>query len=72
MDDLTDRYREKYGVKKKSADREKSIVEGVRSMLGRMSVHEVDGMAVQERYIELDRVVRRGHTSYRECVLYVS
>ena len=37
MDDLIDRYWEQYGVKKKSADREKSIVEGIRSMLGRCS-----------------------------------
>jgi hypothetical protein len=47
MDDLIDRYWVHYGVKKKSADREKSIVEGIRTALGRMFVREVDGMAVR-------------------------
>lgn len=56
MDDLLDLYWEKYGVKKKSADREKSIVEGIRSALGKMFVREVDGMAVQEWYDNLTDV----------------
>jgi integrase len=56
MNDLIDRYWEQYGIKKKSADREKSIVEGIRSQLGRMFVREVDGMAVQEWYDDLTDV----------------
>jgi integrase len=56
MNDLIDRYWTHYGVKKKSADREKSIVEGIRSELGRMFVREVDGMAVQEWYDNLTDV----------------
>lgn len=56
MDDLIDKYWTQYGVKKKSADREKSIVEGIRSVLGRMFVREVDGMAVQEWYDNLTDV----------------
>jgi len=56
MDDLIDRYWDQYGLKKKSADREKSIVEGIRSALGRLFVREVDGMAVQEWYDNLTDV----------------
>ena len=40
-------------AKKKSANREKSIVAGIRSELGRMFAREVDGMAVQEWYDNL-------------------
>lgn len=53
VDDLIDLYWKQYGIKKKSADREKSIVEGIRTQLGRMFVREVDGMAVQEWYDNL-------------------
>ncbi len=56
MDDLIDKYWTQYGQKKKSADREKSIVEGIRSELGRMFVREVDGMAVQRWYDNLTDV----------------
>ncbi|MDE3103842.1 MAG: site-specific integrase [Acidobacteriota bacterium] len=56
MDDLIDKYWTQYGVKKRSADREKSIVEGIRAALGRMFVREVDGMAVQEWYDNLTDV----------------
>jgi integrase len=56
MDDLLDLYWKQYGIKKKSADREKSIVEGIRAQLGRMFVREVDGMAVQEWYDNLTDV----------------
>jgi integrase len=56
MDDLLDKYWTQYGIKKKSADREKSIVEGIRAELGRMFVREVDGMAVQEWYDNLTDV----------------
>ena len=53
MTDLIDRYWTQYGSKKASADREKSIVEGIRSELGRMFVREVDGVAVQRWYENL-------------------
>src|SRR6266700_6703075 len=43
MSELIDRYWTYYGSKKTSADREKSIVEGIRSELGRKFVREVDG-----------------------------
>jgi hypothetical protein len=47
VSDLIDRYWTHCGSKKNSADREKSIVEGIRSELGRKFVREVDGVAVQ-------------------------
>ena len=53
MSDLIDRYWTQYGSKKASADREKSIVEGIRSELGRKFVREVDGVAVQHWYESL-------------------
>jgi integrase len=53
MSDLIDRYWTHYGSKKASADREKSIVEGIRSELGRKFVREVDGVAVQHWYENL-------------------
>jgi hypothetical protein len=53
MSDLIDRYWTHYGSKKASADREKSIVEGIRSELGRKFVREVDGIAVQHWYENL-------------------
>ncbi len=56
MSDLIDRYWLHYGRKKRSADREKSIVEGIRAELGRLFVREVDGMAVQRWYENLTGV----------------
>lgn len=53
MSALIDRYWTHYGSKKLSADREKSIIEGIRSELGKMFVREVDGMAVQRWYENL-------------------
>jgi integrase len=53
MSDLIDRYWTHYGSRKASADREKSIVEGIRSELGRKFVREVDGVAVQHWYENL-------------------
>ena len=53
MTELIDRYWTHYGIKKASADREKSIVEGIRSELGRKFVREVDGIAVQRWYENL-------------------
>jgi integrase len=54
--ELIDRYWTHYGSKKASADREKSIVEGIRSELGRKFVREVDGNAVQRWYEKLTGV----------------
>jgi integrase len=56
MTELIDRYWTHYGSKKASADREKSIVEGIRSELGRKFVREVDGIAVQRWYERLTGV----------------
>lgn len=53
MSSLIDRYLTHYGNKKLSADREKSILEGIRSELGRMFAREVDGIAVQRWYENL-------------------
>ena len=60
MSDLIDRYWTHYGSKKASADREKSIVEGIRSELGRKFVREVDGIAVQHWYENPYRQARSG------------
>jgi hypothetical protein len=56
MSELIDRYWTHYGSRKASADREKSIVEGIRSELGRMFVREVDGVAVQRWYENLTAI----------------
>ncbi|HEU5342514.1 site-specific integrase [Edaphobacter sp.] len=56
MSALIDRYRTHYGSKKLSADREKSILEGIRSELGRLFAREVDGIAVQRWYENLTGV----------------
>lgn len=56
VNDLIDRYWTHYGAKKRSADREKSIVEGIRSELGGLFVREVDAMAVQRWYENLTDV----------------
>ncbi len=56
MSELIDHYWTHYGSRKASADREKSIVEGIRSELGRMFVREVDGVAVQRWYENLTGV----------------
>jgi integrase len=47
MTALIERYDAEYVTKKKSADRERSILAGVRSDLGDLFVREVDGAAVQ-------------------------
>jgi integrase len=56
MSALIDRYWKQYGVKKRSADREKSILEGIRSELGKSFVREVDGNAVSRWYENLTAV----------------
>ncbi|HKU74647.1 MAG TPA: site-specific integrase [Pyrinomonadaceae bacterium] len=56
MSALIDRYWKQYGVKKRSADREKSILEGIRSELGKSFVREIDGNAVSRWYENLTAV----------------
>lgn len=46
MSALIDRYWTHYGIKKRSADREKSVIEGIRSELGQSFVREVGGEAI--------------------------
>ncbi len=53
MGDLIDRYWQQYGSRKKSQDREKSVLEGVRTELGGSFVREVDGAAVGRWYVSL-------------------
>lgn len=53
MSALIDRYWEQYGSKKRSAEREKSITEGIRNELGKLFVREVDGIAVSRWYSNL-------------------
>ena len=50
MSMLIERYRVEYGSKKKSADREKSILGGIGKELGNLFIREVDGPAVHGRY----------------------
>lgn len=47
---LIDRYRQEYVSRKKSAGRERSVLEGIRNELGTMFVREVDGGAVDRWY----------------------
>jgi integrase len=54
MSALIDRYWEQYASKKKSQDREKSILEGIREQLERLFVREVeDGVAIEHWYQSL-------------------
>jgi integrase len=56
MSALIDRYWTHYGVKKRSAGRERSVLEGIRSELGCSFVREVDGNAVTGWYENLTAV----------------
>jgi integrase len=56
MSALIDRYWTHYGMKKRSANREKSVLDGIRSDLGRSFVREVDGEAVSRWYENLTAV----------------
>ena len=56
MSALIDRYWTQYGSKKRSASREKSVLDGIRSELGRSFVREVDGEAVARWYENLTAV----------------
>src|SRR6266481_3551625 len=53
MTALLDRYWDEYGTKKKSSDREHSVLEGIREELGSLFVREVDGRAVDRWYQSL-------------------
>ncbi len=53
MSELIDRYWKHYGSKKRSAEREKSITEGIRNELGKLFVREIDGVAVSRWYANL-------------------
>jgi integrase len=50
MSALIDRYWEHYGQRKRSASREKSVMDGIRADLGRRFVREVDGEAISRWY----------------------
>ena len=50
MSALIDRYWEQYASKKKSQDREKSVLEGIRAELGKSFVREVDNGAAIDRW----------------------
>jgi integrase len=56
MSELIDRYWTHYGRKKRSADREKSVLDGIKAELGQMFVREVDGIAVGRWYEKLTGV----------------
>jgi integrase len=56
MSALIDRYWEHYGSRKLSADREISVLNGVRKELGNKFVREVDGIAVGRWYENLTAV----------------
>src|SRR5580693_7221985 len=53
MSALIDRYWTHYGIKKRSGGREKSVLEGIRSELGRSFVREIDGVAIGRWYENL-------------------
>ncbi len=48
MSALIDRYWRHYGEKKRSASREKSVLEGIRDELGTRFVREIDGVAISQ------------------------
>src|SRR5262249_7781502 len=47
---LVDRYSNEYGSKKRSFDREKSILTGIQEDLGQVFVRELDGNAIARWY----------------------
>jgi integrase len=53
MTALIRRYRDEYAMRKKSYDREKSVLAGIERELGSLFVREVDGSAVQRWYQSL-------------------
>jgi hypothetical protein len=63
MSDLIDRYWDQYVSKKKSQDREKAILGGIRGEPGDLFVREVDGAGIQRWYQSLTaaKALFRGH-----------
>jgi hypothetical protein len=62
MTALIDRYWDEYGSKKKSSDRERSVLNGIRDEMGSMFVRELeDGQAVDRWYQGL--TAKRGLSS---------
>src|ERR1700730_13827133 len=53
MSALVERYTKEYADKKKSHDREKSVLAGITETLGHLFVREVDGSAVSRWYGDL-------------------
>ena len=53
MTALIDRYWKEYGYKKRSQDREESILEGIRKSLGKLFVREVEGTSINGWYQSL-------------------
>lgn len=53
MSTLIDRYWKHYGIKKRSADREKSVLDRIRFEMGTAFVREIDGDAVSRWYEDL-------------------
>src|SRR5215204_5583219 len=53
MSTLIDRYWEHYGTKKRSADREKSVLDRIRFEMGKAFVREIDGDTVSHWYEDL-------------------
>jgi len=53
MSTLIDRYWEHYGTKKRSADREKSVLDRIRFEMGKAFVREIEGDAVSRWYEDL-------------------
>src|SRR3989442_14078106 len=53
MSALIDRYWTHYGIKKRSADRDKSVLDGIRAELGTSFVREIGGDAVSRCYDDL-------------------
>jgi hypothetical protein len=65
MSTLIDRYWKDYGRKKKSQDREKSILEGIRQSLGHLFVREVEATGIDGWYQSLTE--SKGLLPERRC-----
>lgn len=70
MSELIERYRESYGNKKRSAGREKSVLDNIKAEMGRLFVREVDGVAVNRWYDRLTDV--HGLWQARPCGISTS
>jgi hypothetical protein len=67
MSKLIDRYWDEYGSRKKSSDRERSILKGIREELGNMFVREADGRGVDHWYQGLTQAFRRHGRATLQC-----